>query len=87
MEKETLEFPQSFTIKLIVENVLTDKENKKNIEAVLLSENIKGYDWSYKLSKEAKYVSYNIGITVADKDQMERLYSKIKNIPHIKYAI
>jgi putative lipoic acid-binding regulatory protein len=87
MEKETLEFPQSFTIKLIVENVLTDKENKKNIEAVLLSENIQGDDWSYKLSKEAKYVSYNVGVTVADQQQMTRLYGKIKDLPYIKYAI
>ncbi len=87
MKKEALEFPQSFTIKLIVDNILTDRENKKNIEAVLMSENIKGTDWSYKLSKEGKYVSYNVGISVIDKNQMERLYSKIKNIPHIKYAI
>ena len=87
MEKENLEFPQSFTIKLIVENVLTDKENKKNIEALLLSENIVGSDWSYKLSKEAKYVSYNVKVTVADQNQMTRLYGKIKDLPHIKYAI
>jgi len=87
MENETLKFPQSFTIKLIVENVLTDKENKKNIEAVLLSENIKGNDWSCKLSKEAKYISYNVGVTVVDQNQMNRLYGKIKDLPHIKYAI
>lgn len=87
MKKETLEFPQSFTIKLIVENVLTDKENKKNIEAILLSENIKGGDWSYKLSKEAKYVSYNVAVTLVDQKQMTRLYGKIKDLPHIKYAI
>lgn len=87
MKKETLEFPQSFTIKLIVENVLTDRENKKNIETVLLSENIQGTDWSTKLSKEGKYLSYNVGIKIDDKDQMDRLYLKIKDIPHIKYAI
>lgn len=87
MDKETLKFPQSFTMKLIVENVLTDKENKKNIEAILLSENIKGYDWSYKLSKEGKYVSYHVRITVVDQNQMTRLYGKIKDLPHIKYAI
>lgn len=87
MNKETLEFPQSFTIKLIVENILTDKENKKNIEAILMSENIKGTDWSYKLSKEGKYVSYNVGVSVADQNQMTRLYGKIKDLPYIKYAI
>lgn len=87
MNKETLKFPQSFTMKLIVENVLTDKENKKNIEALLLSENIKGSNWSLKLSKEAKYVSYNVDVTVADQNQMTRLYEKIKDLPYIKYAI
>lgn len=87
MNRETLDFPQGFTIKIIVENVLTDKENKKNIEAILLSENIKGSDWSRKLSKEGKYLSYNVGVTVSDKEQMGRLYGKIKNLPHIKYAI
>ncbi len=87
MEKETLEFPQSFTIKLIVENVLTDKENKKNIEAILMSENIQGENWSYKLSKEGKYVSYSIAVTVVDQNQMSRLYDKIKDLPYIKYAI
>jgi len=87
VNRETLDFPQSFTIKIIVENVLTDKENKKNIEAVLMSENIKGTDWSSKLSKEGKYLSYNVGVTVAEKSQMDRLYGKIKDIPNIKYAI
>jgi putative lipoic acid-binding regulatory protein len=87
MNGETLEFPQSFTIKVIVENVFTDKENRKNIEAVLLSENIKGSGWSSKLSKEGKYLSYSVGVTVSDKSQMDRLYGKIKDIPHIKYAI
>lgn len=87
MEKETLEFPQSFTIKLIVENILTDRENKNNIEAILLSENIQGENWSYKLSKEGKYVSHNVAVTVVDQNQMARLYEKIKVLPHIKYAI
>ena len=87
MKEKALQYPQSFTVKIIVENILTDKENKKNIEAMLLSENIKGTDWSYKLSKEAKYVSYNIGIIVTDQNQMDRLYGKMKNLPYIKYAI
>lgn len=87
MNGETLEFPQSFTIKIIVENVLTDKENRKNIEAVLLSESINGTDWSSKLSKEGKFLSYGIAVQIQDKSQMNRLYGKIKNIPHIKYAI
>lgn len=87
MEKETLDFPQSFTIKLIVENLLTDKENKENIQTVLTSENIEGSNWSYKLSKEGKYLSYSVGVTVDNKDQMDRLYGKIKEIPHLKYAI
>ena len=87
MKKETLDFPQSFTIKLIVENILTDRENKKNIEDILLTENIEGSDWSSKVSKEGKYLSYNVAITVLDKEQMERLYTKIKDLPNIKYAI
>ncbi|MDA3811580.1 MAG: DUF493 domain-containing protein [Spirochaetaceae bacterium] len=87
MKKEILEYPQRFTIKIIVENVLTDKENRKNIEALLMSENIKGSDWSFKLSKEGKFLSYNVRITVNDKKQMDRVYNKIRDIPHIKYAI
>ncbi|MBN2658647.1 MAG: DUF493 domain-containing protein [Spirochaetales bacterium] len=87
MNGETLEFPLSFTIKVFVENVLTDKENKKNIEAVLLSENIKGSGWSSKLSKEGKYLSYSVEVDIEDKKQMDRLYGKLKDIPYIKYAI
>lgn len=87
MESETLQFPQSFTMKLIVENVLTDKENRKNIEAILLSENMNGADWSTRLSGEGKYISYHVAVSVADREQMDRLYGKIKNMPHIKYAI
>ena len=87
MNRESLDFPQSFTIKIIVENILTDRENRKNIEAVLMSENMKGSDWSTKLSKEGKFLSYNVGVTVVDKNQMGRLYGKIKDISHIKYAI
>lgn len=87
MTNETLEFPQSFSIKLIVENILTDKENKDNINSVLLSENIEGSNWKYKLSKEGKYLSYSVEVTLLDKEQMDRLYEKIKQIPHLKYAL
>lgn len=87
MKKETLVFPQSFTIRLIVENMLTERENKLNIEAILSSENIEGSDWSSKVSKEGKYLSYNVGVTVEDKNQMDRLYLKMKDLPHLKYAI
>jgi len=87
MKKDTLDFPQSFTIKLIVENLLTDRENRKNIEAILMSENIDGTDWSTRLSKEGKYLSYNVGVTVKDKNQMDRLYLKVKDLANIKYAI
>jgi putative lipoic acid-binding regulatory protein len=87
MKKETLDFPQSFTIKIIVENILTDRENRENIEKILLSEDITGSNWSTKLSKEGKYLSYNVGVIVNDKEQMDRLYGKMKDLPAIKYAI
>ncbi len=87
MKKEILDFPLEFTLKIIVENVLTDKENKNNIKTVLESENINGKDWSSKLSKEGKYLSYRVKVTISDKVQMDSLYAKIKSIPHIKYAI
>ncbi|MCP4179015.1 MAG: DUF493 domain-containing protein [bacterium] len=87
MKKEILDFPQEFTLKIIVENVLTDNENKSNIKTVLESENINGTDWSSKLSKEGKYLSYRVRVNISDKDQMDSLYAKIKSIPYIKYAI
>ncbi len=84
---EKLEFPISFHIKIIMENIDSIEDNERVLKIVLESNNIPHSDWSHKKSREQSYISFSAFVTISSKDEMIYIYNKIKEVPGVKMVI
>ena len=82
-----IEFPVTFNLKAVISTSTTDKENMANLGVVFNSLKVKNSYIGNKKSSKGTYVSYNYSVTLQDKPQMEKLYSDLKNVPGLKFAL
>jgi len=87
-ENETIEFPITFAIKIIMESGDSNEESKKqSLKQVFDKLSIPNSGWKSKLSGKGNYISFTALITVKTKEEMHNLYSELKTVPGVKYAI
>jgi putative lipoic acid-binding regulatory protein len=82
-----IEFPVTFDLKAVIVASISNEENKKNLVGVFDILNVKNSYISNKKSSKGTYVSYNYKVTLKDKIQLEKLYSDLKNVPGLKFAL
>ena len=87
LTSDTIEFPVSYTLKVIMETSKGDENNINFITEVLIAKNIPFSNWSKKKSGEGKYTSYSVDITVETLIILRLLYTEIKANPDVKFAI
>ncbi len=82
-----IEFPVTFELKVVFDSSATDDENKDELIKVFNKLDI-GYSYNgNKKSSKGSYVSYNYKVTLQNKPQLEELYSDLKNLPGLKFAL
>ncbi|HJN05891.1 MAG TPA: DUF493 domain-containing protein [Bacteroidales bacterium] len=82
-----IEFPVTFELKAVFDATATDDENKNELIELFDKLDI---SYSYKGNKKSSkgaYVSYNYKVTLQSKSKLEKLYSDLKNIPGLKFAL
>jgi putative lipoic acid-binding regulatory protein len=82
-----IEFPVTFNLKAVIGTANTDNENMINLSAVFDSLKVSNSYIGNKKSSKGTYVSYNYSVTLQDKPQLEKLYSDLKNVPGLKFAL
>jgi len=82
-----IEFPVTFDLKVVIGATASDKENMKNVLAVFDILKVKNSYIGNKKSSKGTYVSYNYKVTLQNKTQLEQLYTDLKNVPGLKFAI
>ena len=82
-----IEFPVTFDLKAVIVASNSDEENMKNLAGVFDILNVKNTCLGNKKSSKGTYVSYNYKVTLRDKVQLEKLYSDLKNVPDLKFAL
>lgn len=82
-----IEFPVTFDLKTVLSTSASDDENVKNLSAVFNKLKIDNSYIGSKLSSKGTYVSYNFKVTLINKPQLEKLYSDLKGVPGLKFAI
>ena len=86
-ENAKIEFPVTFDLKAVINTTTSDKDNMINLSTVFDNLKIKNSYVSNKKSSKGTYVSYNYKVTLLSKDQLEKLYSDLKNVPGLKFAL
>jgi len=82
-----VEFPVTFDLKAVINATISDKENMANLTAVFNALKIKNSYIGNKKSSKGTYVSYNYKVTLLNKELLEQLYSNLKNVPELKFAL
>lgn len=82
-----IEFPVTFNLKAVIDASASDEINMKKIDEVFNKLKIKSSYLGNKKSSKGTYVSYNFKVTLQNKPQLETLYSDLKNVPGLKFAI
>ena len=77
----------AFNLKVIMDNSISDTENRQNIENLLKNLKIPHSNWENKLSGKGKYISFTIRVTIYSQELMHELYDNLKNVPGVKIAI
>lgn len=83
----TLKFPVSYEMRVIMDTVENDETNINAIQNVLDELRIPHRDWNHRRSSEAKYTSYSVKVMIRNHDTLKELYAGLNKIPGVKHAI
>jgi len=87
IENAEIEFPVTFILKAVMDNLGTDDLNKETIVMVLDNQEIKNKYLNSKKSSKGTYTSYHYEVTLISKLQMETMYEQLKTLPGLKFAL
>jgi putative lipoic acid-binding regulatory protein len=82
-----IEFPVTFELKAVLDASSADDENMKKLSTVFKKLKISNSYINNKKSSKGTYVSYNYKVTLLNKPQLEKLYSDLKSVPGLKFAL
>ncbi len=86
-EGKEIEFPVTFQLKAVMTGTENDEGNKNKLEKVFNDHKVKYRYHDKKVSSKGAYTSYTYQITLIDRPQMDNMYSGLKKIKEIKFAI
>lgn len=87
LDNKQINFPVTFNLKAVMEGTGLDEENKKKIVAVFSEFGIKNTYQDKKVSSKGTYTSFTFEVTIESKDEMEKLYARLKNVDGLKFAL
>ena len=87
IQNAEIEFPVTFELKAVIDASHSDDDNKKKLTDVFKKMEVSNSYIGNKKSNKGTYISYNFKVTFQNKKQMERLYTELKSVPGLKFAI
>jgi len=82
-----IEFPVTFDLKAVLNTSNPDDVNMGNLSLVFSKLKVSNTYIGNKKSSKGTYVSYNYKVTLENKLQLDKLYSDLKNVPGLKFAL
>jgi len=87
LKGKEIEFPVTFELKAVMVMEENEGDNKKKLDAVFTKQQVKNQFISEKVSSKETYISYTYKVTLTGKSQMENLYSDLKEVEGLKFAL
>ena len=85
--RESVNYPVKFDLKAIIEASIDKETSIGNIEKVFIKFSIPHENWRTKPSSGGKYVSYTVSIKIRSQKELEDVYTELKKIPGLKFAL
>ena len=86
-QEQKIEFPVTYHLKAVMTGTRFDDENKQDIVDVLTGLDIVYSYLDKKVSSKGTYTSFTYRVTLISKDQMYKMYEKLKTIENLKFAL
>lgn len=86
-KSERISFPVTFDLKVIMDATIPDSVNEANIEALLGGLQIRNRHTRHRLSSSGRYMSYTYSVTIESYQVLSNLYSDLKTLPGLKFAV
>ncbi len=85
--KETLQFPLSFDLKVVVDNTLTATETIQFLDKLMLRLAVANEYLGFKESSKGNFISHTFRVLLLDHPHLQELYAELKTVPGIKFAV
>jgi len=85
--RQTVNYPVKFDLKAIIEAAFEKQDSIKNIENVLIKFKVPYDNWRTRPSSGGKYISYTVSIEIRSQKELEDVYTEMKKIPGLKFAL
>jgi putative lipoic acid-binding regulatory protein len=87
LKGKEIDFPVTYQLKAVMTGTENDDDNKEKLTTIFAELDIVYKYHDKKVSSKGAYVSFTYIITVTDKVQMDNLYSQLKLIKELKFAV
>ncbi len=87
IEDVKINFPVTYDLKVVFDTTVSDDEIRKNLSDAFGRLNVTNSYKGNKKSSKGTYMSYNFEVTLKNKEQLDKLYSDLKDLPGIKFAL
>lgn len=84
---ESVNYPVSFDLKVIIETSIHADESQKNLETLLKKLKVPFSDWRRRPSSGGKYISFTVSVDIDSPELLEKVYAALKEVPGVKFAI
>ena len=84
---QSVNYPVKFDLKAIIEAAIEKEESIRNIEKVFKKFKVPYSDWRTKPSSGGKYLRYTVSVNIASQELLEKLYTELKTVPGLKFAL
>jgi putative lipoic acid-binding regulatory protein len=85
--KETLQFPLTFDLKVVVDNTLTATETIQFLDKMMLRLSVANEYLGFKESSKGNFISHTFRVLLLDHPHLQELYAELKTLPGIKFAV
>lgn len=86
-EKEKIKFPVTFILKIVFDTQILPMIQKNEMERLFLRVKVPFAFLKSRASSQGNYISYSVQVTLTDYDQMSMLYTDLRSLPGIKFAL
>ena len=87
LKGKEIEFPVTYQLKAVMTGTENDDSNKEKLTTVFTGLDIVYSYHDKKVSSKGAYVSFTYIVTVVSKSQMDDLYSRLRLIKELKFAV
>lgn len=84
---ESVNYPVKFDLKAIIDATIKPEDSIKAMEKLFEEFKVTFSDWRQKSSSGGKYISYTVSVDIENQKQLDELYTALKKLPGLKFAL